>query len=321
MAAEILAVKGLKKYFPFKKDWFGRSIEYVRAVDGIDFHIGYGETLGLVGESGCGKSTTGRTIMRLLEPTEGEILFEGQNITLLGKKQLRQVYKGMQLIFQDPFASLNPRKTIGDALEEVLFIHGMKNSGQRRERTEELLEMVGIRKEEMDKYPHEFSGGQRQRIVIARALAVNPRLIICDEPVSALDVSIQAQIINLLMELKNRLKLAYMFISHDLRVVRHVSDRMAVMYLGKIVETAPAEELFEEPAHPYTKALLSVVPHIKPGHRRKKTILEGEVPSPVNPPSGCRFRTRCRYATEQCAESEPPLKCLGRQHYVACHLY
>ncbi|MGI6188704.1 MAG: ABC transporter ATP-binding protein [Caldicoprobacteraceae bacterium] len=321
MAAEILAVKGLKKYFTFRRSWLGRSLEYVKAVDGIDFHINYGETLGLVGESGCGKSTTGRTIIRLLAPTEGEIFFEGQNITHLGKKQLRQVYKHMQLIFQDPYASLSPRMTVGDALSEVLYIHGMKNGVQRREKTQELLEIVGIRKEEMDKYPHEFSGGQRQRVVIARALAVNPKLIICDEPVSALDVSIQAQIINLLMDLKNRLKLAYLFISHDLRVVRHVSDRVAVMYLGKIVETAPTEELFREPAHPYSKALLSVIPLLRPGNDRKKLVLEGEVPSPINPPSGCRFRTRCKYAANKCVESEPDLKCIGRQHFVACHLY
>jgi oligopeptide transport system ATP-binding protein len=321
VTAEILAVNGLKKHFPFKKNWFGKGIEYVKAVDGVDLHIDYGETLGLVGESGCGKSTTGRTIIRLLDPTEGQIFFEGENITHLGKKQLRQVYKRMQLIFQDPFASLNPRKKVGNAISEVLYVHGMKDRNQRREKTEELFEMVGLRKEEIDKYPHEFSGGQRQRVVIARALAVNPRLIICDEPVSALDVSIQAQIINLLMELKARLGLSYLFISHDLRVVRHVSDRVAVMYLGKIVETAPTEELFKEPAHPYSKALLSAVPVLKPGSNRRKLVLEGEVPSPVNPPSGCRFNTRCKYATRKCREVEPPVKCIGQQHFAACHLY
>jgi oligopeptide transport system ATP-binding protein len=321
VTANILEVKGLKKYFPFKKGLLGKAMEYVRAVDGVDFHIGYGETLGLVGESGCGKSTTGRTIMRLLEPTEGEIFFEGQNITRFNKKQLRQVYKHMQLIFQDPFASLNPRKAVGDAVDEVLLVHGMKDGVKRRERVEELFDMVGLRKEDMDKYPHEFSGGQRQRVVIARALAVNPKLLICDEPVSALDVSIQAQIINLLMDLKARLKLAYLFISHDLRVVRHISDRVAVMYLGKIVEMAPAEDLFREPLHPYSKALLSVIPVLKPGQKRKKLVLEGEVPNPVNPPTGCRFSTRCKYATKQCSEVEPPIKLVGNQHFVACHLY
>lgn len=321
MSANILEVKGLKKYFPFKKDLLGKPLEYVRAVDGVDFQIGYGETLGLVGESGCGKSTTGRTIMRLLEPTEGEIFFEGQNITRFDKKQLRQVYKHMQLIFQDPFASLNPRKAVGDAVEEVLNVHGMKDGVKRRQRVEELFDMVGLRKEDMDKYPHEFSGGQRQRVVIARALAVNPRLLICDEPVSALDVSIQAQVINLLMDLKERLNLSYLFISHDLRVVRHISDRVAVMYLGKIVEMAPAEALFREPLHPYSKALLSVIPVLKPGRKVKRMVLEGEVPSPINPPAGCRFSTRCKYATKRCNEVEPPIKLVGDQHFVACHLY
>lgn len=321
MAANILKVKGLKKYFPFKKSLLGRTGEYVKAVDGVDFHIGYGETLGLVGESGCGKSTTGRTIMRLLEPTEGEILFEGENIVQFNKKQLRQVYKHMQLIFQDPFASLNPRKTVGNALDEVFFVHGVKNGVERREKVKELFNMVGLKEEDTDKYPHEFSGGQRQRVVIARALAVNPRLLICDEPVSALDVSIQAQIINLLMDLKEQLKLSYLFISHDLRVVRHISDRMAVMYLGKIVEMAPVQDLFKEPLHPYSKALLSAIPVLRPGQKRKKLVLEGEVPSPVNPPAGCRFSSRCKYAMKRCSEVEPPVKLVGKQHLVACHLY
>lgn len=321
MTANILEVKNLKKYFPFKKGLLGRTVEYVRAVDGVDFQIGYGETLGLVGESGCGKSTTGRTIMRLLEPTEGEIFFEGQNITRFNKRQLRQVYGHMQLVFQDPFASLNPRKAVGDAVEEVLQVHGMKDGARRRERVEELFDMVGLRREDMDKYPHEFSGGQRQRVVIARALAVNPKLLICDEPVSALDVSIQAQVINLLMDLKESLKLSYLFISHDLRVVRHISDRIAVMYLGKIVEMAPADDLFREPLHPYSKALLSVIPVLKPGRKVKRLVLEGEVPSPINPPAGCRFSTRCKYATKRCSDVEPPIKLVGSQHFVACHLY
>lgn len=320
MSASILEVKNLKKYFPAKTNLFGKGTEFVRAVDGIDFYINQGEVLGLVGESGCGKSTTGRTVLRLLEPTEGRIIFDGRDITHLKKKMLRSIYKHMQLVFQDPFASLNPRKKVGKAIEEVLVVHGMKDGAQRRERVRELFDIVGLRGEE-DKYPHEFSGGQRQRVVIARALAVNPRLVICDEPVSALDVSIQAQIVNLLVSLKNRLGLSYLFISHDLRVVKYMSDRVAVMYLGKIVETAPAGELFKNPAHPYSMALLSVVSALNPGKNKKKVILEGEVPSPVSPPSGCRFRTRCKYAARICSEAEPQIKCLGGGHLVSCHLY
>jgi len=320
VAAKILEVRNLKKYFPVKSNLLGKGMEFVKAVDGVDFHINHGEVLGLVGESGCGKSTTGRTVLRLLDPMDGQIVFEGQDITHFDKKQLRAVYKHMQLVFQDPFASLNPRKKVGSAIDEVLIVHGMKDKMQRREKIQDLFEMVGLRGEE-DKYPHEFSGGQRQRVVIARALAVNPKLLICDEPVSALDVSIQAQIINLLTGLKNRLGLSYLFISHDLRVVKYMSDRVAVMYLGKIVETAPTEELFRNPAHPYSKALLSSVSALGANMKKKKVILEGEVPSPVNPPSGCRFRTRCQYATEICSEATPEIKCIGNEHYVSCHLY
>jgi len=320
VSAKILEVRNLKKHFPVKRNILGRDMETVKAVDGVDFDIHYGEVLGLVGESGCGKSTTGRTILRLLDPTDGEIVFEGNNITQYKKKQLRPVYERMQLVFQDPFASLNPRKKVGDAIEEVLYVHKMKSRVERRERVKDLFEMVGLRQEDMEKYPHEFSGGQRQRIVIARALAVQPKLIICDEPVSALDVSIQAQIVNLLTSLKSRLGLSYLFISHDLRVVKYMSDRVAVMYLGKIVEIAPADALFKNPTHPYSKALLSAIAAIKPGQKRKRIILEGEVPSPVNPPSGCRFRTRCKYTTKQCSEMEPELKCIGGEHFVRCHL-
>ena len=321
MSAKMLEVRNLKKYFLAKKSFFGRAAESVKAVDGIDFYINNGEVLGLVGESGCGKSTTGRTILRLLDPTEGQILFEGKDITRYKKKQLRSVYRNMQLIFQDPFASLNPRKKVGNAIEEVLYVHKIRDAVERSERARELFEMVGLRQEDMYKYPHEFSGGQRQRVVIARALAVNPKLIICDEPVSALDVSIQAQIVNLLTGLQSRLGLSYLFISHDLRIVKYMSDRVAVMYLGKIVEIAPVDELFKSPVHPYSQALLSSIAVVKFGKKRKRIVLEGEVPSPVNPPSGCRFRTRCKYAIKKCSEIEPKLKYLGGEHFVRCHLH
>lgn len=316
---KILEVHNLKKYFPFNKNTFGFTSEYVKALDGVDFHINHGEVLGLVGESGCGKSTTGRTIMRLLEATEGKIIFDGNDITNYKKKLLRPIHRDMQFIFQDPYASLNPRKKVGNAIKEVLYVHGMKNKALRNEKTQELFQMVGLRKESMDKYAHEFSGGQRQRVVIARALAVNPKFIICDEPVSALDVSIQAQIINLMMNLQNQFGLAYLFISHDLRVIQYVSDRVSVMYLGKMVEIASTEDLFENPAHPYSRALLSSLAGSNTTGKRQ--VLKGEVPSPVNPPSGCSFRTRCKDAMKKCAEIEPEMKCIGNDHYVSCHLH
>lgn len=320
MNEHILKVSGLKVYFPVKGELIPRAVGYIKAVDGIDFCIKPGETLGLVGESGCGKSTTGRAILRLVNAAAGKVFFEGENIFEFDKPRLKALRKKMQLIFQDPFGSLNPRMTVGEALEEVLYVHNMGDAKQRRKRAIELLEMVGLTKRYLSRYPHEFSGGQRQRIVITRALAVNPKLLVCDEPVSALDVSIQAQIINLLEELQEKLHLTYLFISHDLSVVKHISDRIAVMYLGKIVETADKEELFENPVHPYTEALLSAIPVCEPGAKREKILLEGDMPSPMNPPSGCRFHTRCFKAEDICKHVEPVSRDLGGGHVVACHL-
>jgi oligopeptide transport system ATP-binding protein len=315
----LLEVRDLRKYYPVTKGFiFQRQVGAVRAVDDISFFIRKGETLGLVGESGCGKTTTGRVILRLQEPTSGEALFEGRDIFKLRKEELRRLRRDMQIIFQDPYSSLNPRMTVGDIIGEPLEIHNLARGKEKVRRVQELLEVVGLSPYHANRYPHEFSGGQRQRIGIARALAVNPKLIIADEPVSALDVSIQAQVLNLLEELQKEFGLTYLFIAHDLSVVKHISDRIAVMYLGKIVELANADELFSNPQHPYTEALLSAVPIPNPEMRRDRIILPGDVPSPINPPPGCRFHTRCLYAQPSCRVDEPAFDDVGGGHYVAC---
>jgi oligopeptide transport system ATP-binding protein len=317
----ILEVKELKKYFPVKKGIFRKTVGNVKAVDGVNFNIKKGETLGLVGESGCGKSTTGRTIIRLIESTSGDVWFEGKNVLSLNKKEMRSMRKEMQIIFQDPYASLNPRMTVADIVGEPLDIHNLvKNRKERNEKVKEILNNVGLMPEYMNRYPHEFSGGQRQRIGIARALAVNPKLIIADEPVSALDVSIQAQVINLMQELQEEYGLTYLFIAHDLSVVKHISDRVAVMYLGKIVEITGKKELYDNPLHPYTQSLLSAIPIPDPTHKAERIILEGDVPSPVDPPSGCRFHPRCPEAMDICSKVEPEFKDYGNGHFAACHL-
>ena len=315
----LLEVKHLKKHFPIKGGVFSKTIGYVYAVDDINFTLEKGETLGLVGESGCGKSTTGRTILRLIEPTDGAIYFEGQDITNLDKSAMRALRREMQIIFQDPYASLNPRMTVGSIIGEPLEIHKIAKGAEKEERVASLLQKVGLRAEDMRKYPHEFSGGQRQRIGIARALALNPKLIVCDEPVSALDVSIQAQVINLLEDLQTEFGLSYLFIAHNLNVVEHISDRVAVMYLGQIVELASGEELYKNPQHPYTEALLSAVPIPDPTVKKKRIILQGDVPSPINPPKGCHFHTRCMYKDKICEEVEHEFKDIGGGHWVACH--
>lgn len=309
----LLSVKGLVKHFPVEN-----SDDVVRAVDGVSFDIFAGETLGLVGESGCGKSTVGRCLLRLHEPTAGEVLFEGQNIIGLPHREMQALRREMQIIFQDPYASLNPRLSIRSIISEPLKIHGIGDKAEQRERVADLLRKVGLDPNYMDRYAHEFSGGQRQRIGIARALALNPKLIICDEPVSALDVSVQAQVVNLLQDLQQEFGLTYLFISHGLAVVEHISNRVAVMYLGKIVEIAEAKELYENPLHPYTKALLSAIPIPDPKEKRERIILTGDVPTPINPPSGCRFRTRCPIAIPECASVEPPLEAHGSGHLAAC---
>jgi oligopeptide/dipeptide ABC transporter ATP-binding protein len=319
-AAPLVEVEHLKTYFPIRAGVLGREVARVHAVDDVTFSVRRGETLGLVGESGCGKSTLARTIVRLLEPTAGDVRFEGRSIARLGTRRLRPLRRELQIVFQDPYASLNPRKRVGTIIADPLRIHGVPRA-ERRRRVQELLETVGLSPEHYNRFPHEFSGGQRQRIGIARALALHPKLVVADEPVSALDVSIQAQMLNLLEELQEELGLTYVFIAHDLSVVRHVSDRVAVMYLGKLVELSPADELYERPIMPYTEALLSAVPIPDPelAERRERIVLQGDVPSPIDPPSGCRFHPRCRYATEICSEVEPPLVDYGNGHLAACH--
>ena len=314
-------VEGLKTYFPVKKGVLSRTVGYVRAVDGVTFAINEGETLGLVGESGCGKSTMGKTILKLIEPTAGKITLEGKDITALSRREMRPYRREMQIIFQDPYSSLNPRMSVGNIVGEPFVIHKLAKGREKEDRVAELFSRVGLRPEQMRSYPHEFSGGQRQRVGIARALALNPKLIIGDEPVSALDVSIQAQVINLLMDLQAERGLSYLFISHYLAVVEHISHRVAVMYLGKLVELADKKTIYSNPQHPYTEALLSAVPVPDPAVRRKKRVLlEGDVPSAIDPPSGCRFHTRCPYVEARCRTEEPQWREVEKGHWVACHL-
>jgi len=315
----LLELKDLKKWFPIRGGILSRVVANVRAVDGVSFTVRKGEVLGLVGESGSGKTTVGRTLLRLIEPTGGAIIFDGRDITHLPKAALQPYRRRMQIIFQDPFASLNPRMTVGDIIGEPLVIHRLaKNAKERYERVAELLRLVGLSPDHMRRYPHEFSGGQRQRIGIARALAVSPEFVVADEPVSALDVSIQAQVVNLLQDLKEELGLTLLFIAHDLAVVEYISDRVAVMYLGKLMELADSRDLYRSPKHPYTEALLSAAPVPDPTIKRERIVLQGDIPSPINPPSGCVFRTRCRYAIKECAEVVPPLREVAPGHFKAC---
>ena len=316
---DLVEARNLVKYYPIRGGVFLKEVAAVKAVDDVSLTIRSGETMGLVGESGCGKTTFGRAILRLEEPTAGEVIFKGRNLLACDAREMRGLRKQMQIIFQDPFSSLNPRKTIAQIIGEPLLVHGMKNRKQREERVLYLLDVVGLRPEQMRRYPHMFSGGQRQRIGVARALALNPELIVCDEAVSALDVSIQAQVLNLLKDLQQEFGLTYLFISHDLHVVEHISDRVAVMYLGKIVELAPSKDLYKRPLHPYSQALLSASPMPDPKRKHKRIILKGDVPSPIDPPSGCRFHTRCIYARDLCSRKEPALREIDSRHFEACH--
>lgn len=320
MMEPLLEVRGLKKYFQIATGALNRTKQFVRSVDGIDLTVYAGETLGIVGESGCGKSTTGRAILRLQEPTAGEVIFAGKDLAKLKKEEMRQTRREIQMVFQDPFASLNPRKTIKQILMEPLRVHNIGTKAERVRAVEKMIEIVGLQKEHLHRHPHHFSGGQRQRIGIARALILNPKLIIADEPVSALDVSIQSQILNLIKDLKREYNLTLLFISHDLSVVKHICDRIAVMYLGKIVEIGTKQEIFTEPKHPYTQALLSAIPQHDREKRRERILLKGDLPSPANPPSGCAFHTRCIYAFDTCKMVTPPLQNIGGNQQVACHL-
>ena len=319
MTPPLLEVRNLKKYFPVKKGVFSRVVGHVRAVDDVSFAVAPAETLGLVGESGCGKTTAGRSLLRLIEPTSGEVLYNGANLLALTAPEMRRHRRDLQIIFQDPYSSLNPRMTVGAIVSEGLTVHGIGARSERIERAKDALQRVGLDPGYINRYPHEFSGGQRQRIGVARALILNPKFIVCDEPVSALDVSVQSQVVNLLVELKEKFGIAYLFISHDLSVVQYISDRVAVMYLGEIVETAPSEEIYKRPLHPYTQALLSAVPVPDPDRKRTRIILQGDVPSPLNPPSGCRFHPRCPVAIKGLCEVEIPRMVDYGGHKVACH--
>jgi len=318
--AAMIEVLGLKKHFPIRTGVFSRVHGYVKAVDGVSFNIFPGETYGLVGESGCGKSTIGHTILKMLEPTEGKVLYKGKDVFSMGKQELRNLRREMQIVFQDPYSSLNPRKTVGGAIGEALTVHGIASGAERRKRVERVLELCGLARYHYRRYPHEFSGGQRQRLVIARALALNPQFIVADEPISALDVSIQSQIINLMERLQKELGLTFLFISHDLGVVKHMSDRVGVMYLGTLVEEAPKKEFYASPLHPYSQALISAIPSMDPERPKDRIILKGDLPSPASPPEGCRFHTRCPVAMALCRREVPELKAASQGHLVACHL-
>lgn len=322
MTEALLRVNNLQMHFPIRKGILRRTVGHVRAVDGVSFEVQAGETFGLVGESGCGKTTTGRSILRLIEPTGGQVIFNGKNVTKLTNREMRRIRSEMQIVFQDPYGSLNPRYTVQQTLEEPMIIHRLYHSAaERKKRIMELLDVVGLSASRMNRYPHEFSGGQRQRIGIARALAVNPKLIIADEPVSALDVSVQSQVLNLMNDLQKEFHLTYVFIAHDLSVVKHISNRIGVMYLGKIVEITDSDRLYENPLHPYTQALLSAVPIPNPEIKRERIILQGDLPSPANPPSGCYFHPRCRSCMDICKTTSPEWKEIEPGHFAACHLY